>query len=288
VKDGKWAGLRARVSSSGMLAGSAERAWQVFAGLSLVALSWWYFAAHRLPSPDGYHGLVASFGWIGTALAVLAAALSVRKRLAYQGVGKLSGWMRAHIYLGVLAAFAIFYHTGFHAGGWVTSLLMTFFLLTIASGLLGWWISRKVPTLLTAVEEKPAILEELLIIRADCLRGMLELAIAGTPEFRVAVKQHLTKETASWPRMLRFFRRRSTLAQELPAFLKEQEQAQTSLPESERGAFQRAAEYALQVNKMNAELLLQRVLRGWLTLHMVTTAAMFGLAAVHIFSVLYY
>jgi hypothetical protein len=29
-------------------------------------------------------------------------------------------------------------------------------------------------------------------------------------------------------------------------------------------------------------------LRGWLTLHMVTTVAMFGLAGIHIVSVFYY
>ncbi len=40
--------------------------------------------------------------------------------------------------------------------------------------------------------------------------------------------------------------------------------------------FQRAAEYALRVNKMNAEMLLQRVLRGWLTFHIVSTGTMFG------------
>jgi hypothetical protein len=39
---------------------------------------------------------------------------------------------------------------------------------------------------------------------------------------------------------------------------------------------------------MNAELLLQRVLRGWLTFHIVSTGTMFGLAAVHIFTELYY
>jgi hypothetical protein len=35
-------------------------------------------------------------------------------------------------------------------------------------------------------------------------------------------------------------------------------------------------------------LLLQRVLRGWLTLHVVSTGTMFGFAAVHIFTVLYF
>ena len=37
---------------------------------------------------------------------------------------------------------------------------------------------------------------------------------------------------------------------------------------------------------MNAEMLLQRVMRGWLTFHIVSTGTMFGLAAVHIFTAL--
>jgi hypothetical protein len=153
---------------------------------------------------------------------------------------------------------------------------------------MGLWISRKLPPLLTAMEENPAIMEELLLTRAECLRGMLELAAGGSDDFRILVEKRLLKETASVRRILRFYRKRSTLTQELPAFQESHEAALRRFKPHERHAFQRAAEYALHVNKMNAELFLQRVLRGWLTLHIVSTAAMFGLAVVHIFSVLYY
>ena len=88
--------------------------------------------------------------------------------------------------------------------------------------------------------------------------------------------------------MFRFYRRRSTLTQELPAFQKEHASFLARLRPHEHRAFQRAAEYALRINKMNAELLLQRVLRGWLTLHVVSTGTMFALSAVHIFTALYY
>jgi hypothetical protein len=141
---------------------------------------------------------------------------------------------------------------------------------------------------LTAIEETPAILEDLLSVRAECLQGMLELASAGSPEFRTLVEQRLMKQTSSWSRMFRFYRRRSTLSEELPAFQKEHASSLAHLRPLEHRAFQRAAEYALRVNKMNAELLLQRVLRGWLTLHVVSTGGMFALAAVHIFTELYY
>lgn len=278
----------ARVSTSGSPAKRAERMWQIFAVVSVAALSWWYFAAHRQPSANRYHGLVLGLGWIGTSLAVMAATLSVRKRMAYQGVGRMSAWLNAHIYVGIIAAFAIFYHSGLRTGGPLTAWLLGFFSLTVASGLMGWWFTRKLPPLLTAIEETPAILEDLLSARAECLEGMLELARGGSPEFRGLVEHSLMPEISSWNRMLRFYRRRSTLTQELPAFQKEHAKSMARLRPHEHRAFQRAAEYALRVNKMNAELLLQRVLRGWLTLHVVSTVTMFGLAAVHILSALYY
>ncbi|MGD0299972.1 MAG: hypothetical protein ABSE86_23005 [Bryobacteraceae bacterium] len=281
-------GSGARISTSGSLARRAERVWQVVAVLSVAALSWWYFTAHRQPSANRYHGLVLGLGWIGTSLALLAAALSIRKRMAYQGVGKMSAWLTGHIYLGIIAAFAIFYHCGLRAGGPQSAWLLAFFSLTIASGLMGWWFARNLPRLLTAIEETPAILEDLLSVRAECLQGMLELASAGSPEFRTLVEQRLMKQTSSWSRMFRFYRRRSTLSEELPAFQKEHASSLAHLRPLEHRAFQRAAEYALRVNKMNAELLLQRVLRGWLTLHVVSTGGMFALAAVHIFTELYY
>ena len=232
--------------------------------------------------------MVLELGWIGMTLALLAAALSIRKRMAYQGAGRMSAWLTGHIYLGTVAAFTIFCHTGFRAGGPLSAWLLVFFSLTVVSGLLGWWFSRTLPRLLTAIEETPAILEDLLRIRAECLQGMLELSGGGSPEFRALVEKRLVKETASWGRMWRFYRRRSTIAQELPAFQQEQEGALAGLAPQEQRAFQRAAEYALRVNKMNAELLLQRAMRGWLTFHIVSTGTMFGLAAVHILTVLYY
>ncbi|HTC34596.1 MAG TPA: hypothetical protein VK724_14545 [Bryobacteraceae bacterium] len=278
----------ARVSSSGHAARVAERVWQVLAVLAIAALSWWYFAAHRQPSPNRYHSLVLALGWIGTSLAVMAAALSIRKRMAYQGVGKMSVWLTAHIYIGIVAAFAIFYHSGLRAGGPLSSWLLAFFSLTIVSGLMGWWFSRTLPRLLTAMEEAPAIMEDVLMVRSQCLQGMLELANAGSPEFRSLVQQRLMKEAESWSRMFRFYRRRSTLAQELPEFQKEHEESLNELKPREHLAYRRATEYALRVNKMNAELLLQRAMRGWLTFHIVVTGTMFGLAAVHVFTALYY
>jgi cytochrome b561 len=278
----------ARVSSSGRAAKRVQRVWQIFTVLAVAALTWWFVTAHQQPSANRYRTLVLELGWIGTSLAVLAAALSVRKRAAYQGIGKMSAWLTGHVYLGILSAVAIFYHSDFRAGGPLSSWLLGFFSLTVVSGLMGWWFSRTLPVLLTAIEERPAIMEDLLSVRAECLQGMLELGAAGSPEFRALVDKQLMNEASSWGRMLRFYRRRSTLAQELPIFQKEHAVSAARLKQSEQLAYQRATEYALRVNKMNAEIMLQRAMRGWLTFHIVCTATMFGLAAVHIFTALYY
>src|SRR5436309_1512501 len=115
---------RARLSTSRHTASRAERVWQALAAVSVSALSWWYFTAGR------DHTQVMTFGWIGTVLAMLAAAFSIRKRIAYQGVGKLSVWLTAHIYLGLIAAFAILYHSASRAGGTLTAGLLMFFWFT--------------------------------------------------------------------------------------------------------------------------------------------------------------
>jgi len=267
---------------------AGERLWQIFTLLAVLGLGWWYYTAHRQPSPNRYHGLVLALGWIGIAMAVLAAMLSARKRIAYQGAGRMSVWLTAHIYLGILSAFAILFHCGLRAGGPLSTWLLAFFALTIASGLMGWWFSRTFPPLLTAMEERPAIMEDLLLVRAECLQGMLELAAGGSPEFRTLVEGPLMKDAGSWARMFRFYRRRSTVAGELPGFQKEHAAELSGLKRQEHLAYQRAVEYALRINKMNAEILLQRAMRGWLTFHIVCTGTMFGLAAIHIFTQLYY
>ncbi len=89
---------RPRLQPAGSGETSRARRGRLSRSSSVAALSWWYFAAHRQPSANRYHGLVLGLGWIGTSLALLAAALSIRKRVAYQGVGRMSAWLtRAHL-----------------------------------------------------------------------------------------------------------------------------------------------------------------------------------------------
>lgn len=276
---------RIRVSTSGRAVDRAERFWQIFALLSMSGLLCWYFAGHYR-SADRLFAFTS--GIIGVASAVLAATLSIRKRLAYQGVGRMSNWLTGHIYFGLISAMAIFLHSGMRAGGPSTEVLLGVFCFAVATGVVGLLIARRLPPLLTAIEENPAMIEDLIESRSECLRGLHELAAGGSAEFRSLVKRRLVTEVGSIGRMVRFYTKRTTLAQELPAFQREYETVLRKLKTSEQAAFRRAAEYALRANKMNAEYLLHRLLRGWLTFHMMATVTTFALAVVHVFTVLFY
>ena len=186
----------------------------------MALLTWWYIVAHRQPSANRYHGLVLA--WVGLERAGAAGGRAKRPQahgLSGRGTNvRLAE--RAHL-LGIVAAFAIFYHSGLRTGGPLSAWLLTFFSLTVVSGLMGWWFPAGLPPLLTAMEENPAILEDLLMVRA---RMSARHARAGRRRLarvpRLGEKRLMT-ETTSWSRMFRFYRRRSTLAQELPAFQKE-------------------------------------------------------------------
>lgn len=266
----------------------AELAWIVITVASVAILSYFYFTLMGTPSPDGHHRLVMNLGYLGTFFILILFSFSFRKRLALQGVIKLRYWLKEHVYLSIITTFVIFYHATLKLGGPVTAWLLLLFSLTIVSGLFGWWITKKVPPLLTAIEEDPVIIEDLLAARENHYRAIVELSQGKSESFRRIAGQRLRSEMNSWSRMLKYYVKRSTVAPLLASFQAEYEAELRALPENERADFQQVVENALRVNKVNAELFLQRILRRWLTLHIVISAAMAALAVVHIVSVFYY
>lgn len=276
---------QARASTSGRAADRGLRLWQAFAFVSLGGLSWWYFRVHHMTADREF---LFTSGIAGTVTAALCGTLSIRKRWAYQGVGRMSAWLTGHVYLGVVSAFAILLHSGFRLGGPLTAALFSLFVVTIASGVWGLAVARRLPARLTKMEENPVLIEDLLETRRECMTGLHELANGGSAEFRLIVRNRLAGEATSLTRSLRFIRKASTLAEELPAFHKEHTASLRGLKPHEHRAFEKAAEYALHANKMSAELLVQRTLRGWQTFHIVMSAGMATLAAAHIFAVFFF
>jgi hypothetical protein len=126
-----------------------HRPWIVFAILSTIAASVWYFAASRYSSqwPGGSSPPGFTFGVLGGLLCLFEFAIWPRKKLfrAWR-IGRTQTWMLAHIWLGLLAVPLLIYHSGFRWGGALSAVLMGLFLIVIISGVYGLALQQFIPS----------------------------------------------------------------------------------------------------------------------------------------------
>ncbi len=81
MREGRNVASGARISRRAMRGWRGALTGRLLAALSVAALSVWYFAVHRQPSTDRYHGMVTALGWTALGLCLVVTALSVRKRI---------------------------------------------------------------------------------------------------------------------------------------------------------------------------------------------------------------
>jgi hypothetical protein len=122
--------------------------WFVFVVLATVGASVWFFRASwgaaQWPGGGSPPGL--AFGMIGGGLILFEFLLWPRKKVRAWRVGRVQGWMIAHIWLGLLTVPLLIYHSGFRWGGWLSTVLMALFLVVIASGVWGLALQQILPT----------------------------------------------------------------------------------------------------------------------------------------------
>jgi hypothetical protein len=118
---------------------SQHFAWVVATGAIAVLASVWYFAAVAATSswPGGSSLPGFTFGVAGGLICLFEFLLWPRKKLRDWRIGRTQIWMRAHIWLGLLAVPLLIYHSGFRWGGSLSTVLMLLFLVVIASGVWG-------------------------------------------------------------------------------------------------------------------------------------------------------
>jgi hypothetical protein len=97
-------------------------------------------SGERWPGGSSHVGL--GMGIIAAAIIFFECALVLRRvRLKrfrmFRAWGSAQFWMKAHIWLGLLAIPLVLMHSGFHWGGWLSTLLAGCFALVSASGVFG-------------------------------------------------------------------------------------------------------------------------------------------------------
>ena len=193
-----------------MLLDRRQRGWIIFtfaaAGLAV---------AGRLCAPDDTTGgsqVGLWFALAGGVCLVLVALLAVVRRLpGCVWLGPRQTWLRIHLWFGTLGGVLIVCHTGWHLGGPFEWVLYGLFLLTLATGYLGWAVQHFLPGRLTGdvacevpYDQIPHLVDEL-VRRADLLAKKIQAAtlpeptLAALNRFHEELVRPFLVRAQSWP-----------------------------------------------------------------------------------------
>ena len=137
------------------------------AGLVSVVIYFIYaLTAPNGPTGGSWPGLF--FAFAGTFIIIFEVLLSARKKYPASPLGRVSLWLRAHVWLGLLSFLLILCHSGFHWGEGLASLLMWLFAIITVSGIFGVvlqnWLPRRMMEMVTRetlYDQIPALITEL-------------------------------------------------------------------------------------------------------------------------------
>jgi len=128
-------------------------AWMLGTLAAAVGAALWYASYFRVSSPWPGGGSVPGLvlGILAGLIILFEFALWPRKTSLFRTarwVGKTQTWMKAHIWLGLLAVPLVLLHSGVSFGGSYTAVLMWLFLVVVGSGVLGLAMQNILPRLL--------------------------------------------------------------------------------------------------------------------------------------------
>lgn len=138
-----------------MIIGRDHLGWALGAGAAGLAASAAYliYAIVSANGPRGGAAMGLVFGFAGTGVIVFECLLSARKKYPASPIGRVSSWLRAHIWLGLLSFLLILFHAGFRWGQGLAFTLMWMFAIITVSGMIGLtlqtflprWMMERVP-----------------------------------------------------------------------------------------------------------------------------------------------
>lgn len=119
------------------------------------------YANSAVHGPTGNSIIGLLFGIAGTLAMIFAGLLAARKRIVSKTLGSISWWLKGHLWIGLVSAPLIFFHTGFRFGGLLEQLTMWCFLTVIISGVIGQILQHITPRFMKTASPQQAIFEQL-------------------------------------------------------------------------------------------------------------------------------
>src|SRR5713226_5249397 len=165
------------------------RLWHLGGALVTIAVAGLIgWAAWHYGFKEHLRGTWLTMRWVTglVGLAGIAGVMTypIRKPVYRRRAGALRYWLRAHIYLGVIAGIVLLMHGGSHGGGLLTATLMVSFDLVILSGLFGLACYLIVPRIMTSIEGDPLLIEDLHERRTELRDELAAIAGKGDDQMR--------------------------------------------------------------------------------------------------------
>lgn len=273
-----------------------------------------HHAATSPRPPSGGSALGLTFGVAGAALMIAAALLSVRKRLRTWRLGSAQTWMKAHLWLGLLAVPCVWFHSSFALGGSLTTAVMVLFYAVIASGIVGLVLQQWIPAALTRRVPLETVHAQIGDVRAHLAADAYELVAAVAGEIPEAVEERALlaaeKEQSKHWKMERL-RPRSTpaprgsdrgeeikeiyLKEIRPCLWGKRGAAVPDLgrvlalaPEEWHAGIHRLQALCEEARQLRVQERLHAILHAWLIVHAPASIALVVLVAVHAYEALRY
>jgi hypothetical protein len=207
----------------------------------------------------------------------------VRKKLPALPLGSSAAWMQWHIYVGVgtVGVFALHARTAWPSG-YLDACLAMVYVLTVASGLLGLYLTRTIPAQLARVSEE-IVYERIPMFRRQVRQqadGVVLEAVAASgattlADFYAARLSGFFRQPRGWRYLVRptSTLRRSLMSemQDLRRYLSEQEQARCK----------RLFTLVRRKDDLDFHDARQKVLKYWLFAHIGLTYGLVMLAVLH-------
>jgi hypothetical protein len=207
----------------------------------------------------------------------------LRKQIYRRRAGALRYWLLAHSYIGALAGVVLLFHSGIHAGGWITTLLYLAFDVVIFSGILGVIAYIVAPRIMTSIEGEPLLIEDLVARREELSKEFEETARKSEGWLREEIEERVRKRFLTRAFLLRQVLRREplkTLYAEARHEFKERTVRTATV--DERDLLLQSVEAAVTLRRVEALISLHQILKQWVPLHVISTALMLALMVVHI------
>ena len=245
---------------------------------ALLPIAWWVRWEHnRLGNP------APTTGYLLLAIIFVLAAYGLRKKLPFLPLGSSATWLQLHIYLslGSVGLFLLHVRSPIPNGP-LEALLASVYVVTVASGLFGLYLSRTVPKRLARVGE------EVIYERIGGLQGRLRQQARSVVLETVTESGTTTLADFYTQHLFRFFEQPRGLAYQLrpssegrKALMGEMQDLRRYLSDSERAALETLFSLVRKKDDLDYHQALQRALKLWLFGHIALTCLLLLLGCLH-------